>query len=316
MGNPLRGDVLDSARRQAGLSPSELWFRYLELGGIDSPLEFDAYLFGALRPTDHEQDLLAHALNERFAELGHGHPVPYLNARITLGDRLGLVRALLWETDGAGQGSWDRVCAACAEALAITGTGISLLDGDQLTSLGTSDRAALMIDDAHFTFEEGPGVDAGRLGVAVHEPDLAASGPARWPDFTAAALDAGVAAVFAFPLRLGAVRLGTLLLYRDAPGPLSGAQQADAPAIAKLVTHTVLALQADAAPGTLSVRLPEIPMGDNVHQATGMVAAQLDIGVADALARLRLYASAHDSSIEDIAARVVARTLRFDDQTD
>src|SRR2546421_8218125 len=82
------GDVLDRARRQATLSQFELWMRYFELGGMDSPLELDGYLLGALQPTTHEHDLLVHALNERFAELGRGHPVPYTDPRITRGDRL------------------------------------------------------------------------------------------------------------------------------------------------------------------------------------------------------------------------------------
>jgi hypothetical protein len=47
-----------------------------------------------------------------------------------------------------------------------------------------------------------------------------------------------------------------------------------------------------------------------------MISAQLDIGVAEALIRLRSYAYAQDRPIDDIAALVVARTLRFDDQPD
>jgi hypothetical protein len=73
-----RGDrALDRARHQAGLSMSELWLRYFALGGMSSPLELDAYLNGALSPTAHDHDVIAHALNERFVELGRDHPVPY-----------------------------------------------------------------------------------------------------------------------------------------------------------------------------------------------------------------------------------------------
>ena len=247
MGNHRLGDGLDRARRHGGLSHSDLWFRYLELGGIAGPLELEAYLFGALRPTIHEHDLLVHALNERFAELGRGHPVPYLDPRITLGDPLGPVCAALWDIgQGAAGRSWDRACATCTEALSVTGAGISLLDGDERTSLGTSGRATATIEEA-FTLGEGPGVDAGRVGVIVQEPDLAASG--RWPTFAARALAAGVAAVFAFPLRAGAAPIGTLHLNRDEAGPLSASQLADAMAVANLVTHTVLALETDAPPG-------------------------------------------------------------------
>jgi hypothetical protein len=70
-------DMLDRARRDAMLSVGALWLRYFELGGLGTALELEAYLHGALRPTPHEYDVLAHALNERFVELGGIHTVPY-----------------------------------------------------------------------------------------------------------------------------------------------------------------------------------------------------------------------------------------------
>jgi len=51
--------------------------RYFELGGMSTGLQLEAYLYGALRPTEHDHDIIAHALNERFVELGGNHPVPY-----------------------------------------------------------------------------------------------------------------------------------------------------------------------------------------------------------------------------------------------
>jgi hypothetical protein len=52
--------------------------------------------------------------------------------------------------------------------------------------------------------------------------------------------------------------------------------------------------------------------GLRVHQATGMVAAQTDSGVAVALALIVAYASAHDATVDEIAERVITRQLRFD----
>jgi hypothetical protein len=75
------GDVLDWARRRAGLSHSELWLRYFELGGMSTALQLEAFVDGLLEPTVHDHDLVAHALNERFVELGGNHPVPYLEDR-------------------------------------------------------------------------------------------------------------------------------------------------------------------------------------------------------------------------------------------
>jgi len=69
--------ALDQYRRDAGLSHGELWLRYFELGRMATALELEAVLYGALRPTDHEREVIAHALNERFVELDGNHPVPY-----------------------------------------------------------------------------------------------------------------------------------------------------------------------------------------------------------------------------------------------
>jgi hypothetical protein len=70
-------DVLDTFRRDAALSHGELWLRYFELGGMSTGLQLEAFLIGILRPTPHDHDVIAHALNERFVELGGNHPVPY-----------------------------------------------------------------------------------------------------------------------------------------------------------------------------------------------------------------------------------------------
>jgi len=74
-------DVLDRARRSAGLSHGELWLRYFELGGMSTAFQLEAFLYGVLEPTVHDHDLVAHALNERFVELGGNHPVPYFEDR-------------------------------------------------------------------------------------------------------------------------------------------------------------------------------------------------------------------------------------------
>ena len=70
-------DQLEKARKELGLSHSDLWWRYFALGGMNSGLEIEAILYQALVPTELDSDLLAVALNERFTELGGDHPLPY-----------------------------------------------------------------------------------------------------------------------------------------------------------------------------------------------------------------------------------------------
>jgi hypothetical protein len=72
-------DTLDLFRQEADLSRGELWLRYFELGGMSTAFQVEAFLYGALQPTPHDHDVLAHALNERFVELGGNHPVPYVH---------------------------------------------------------------------------------------------------------------------------------------------------------------------------------------------------------------------------------------------
>lgn len=73
--------VLDGYRLDAGLSHGDLFLRYFELGGMSSALELEAFLYGALEPSAHDREVMAHALNERFVEMGGNHPVPYLSGK-------------------------------------------------------------------------------------------------------------------------------------------------------------------------------------------------------------------------------------------
>jgi hypothetical protein len=70
-------EELDHFRRGAGLTHGELWLRYFELGGMSTGLQLEAILYGALLTSTHDRDVIAHAINERFVEMGGNHPVPY-----------------------------------------------------------------------------------------------------------------------------------------------------------------------------------------------------------------------------------------------
>ena len=212
-----------------------------------------------------------------------------------------------------GASSWRRLCRACIELILVTGTGIMLMDdADNGTPLGVSDDAAAAVEDLQFTLGEGPGIDAHVRGRPVLGPRLDDPFDGRWPTFAPAAVDAGAVAAFAFPLRVGAIRLGSLDLYRDRRGDLTAAQLADAVTIADLVTGTILTVQEGAADDDLAAEINH--PGDlrtEVHQASGMISSQLNISVQSALLRLRAYAYSEGISISDAARDVVTRQLRF-----
>lgn len=223
-----------------------------------------------------------------------------------------LLRILARLEAGAGPAP-ARLCEGCAEIMAMTGAGIMLMSGDvPRGSVCSSNAVSALIEDLQYTLGEGPCVDAYEHDQAVIEPDLAAAGVSRWVAFTPGAVEAGARAVFGFPLRVGAVRIGALNLYRDRPGPLDDDQHADALVLAGVAARAVLGMQAGAPPGMLGA---ELDAGSDfrsvVHQASGMVSAQLEVSVGEALVRVRAYAFAHDRPLGAVAEDVVARRLRF-----
>ena len=206
------------------------------------------------------------------------------------------------------------LCTACAEILAVSGAGIALMgDGRMAVATYATSTQAENLEELQFTLGVGPGVDAYRQGIPIIESDLAARPPARWLGFTAPAIDGGTRAVFAFPLQVGAARIGTLTLYQDRAGPLGDDTYADTLVMTEIVTGAFLAMQSAMPEGALATELRDDgAYRAEVHQASGMVSVQLDVDVGEALVRLRARAMADNTTVTHLAAKVVARQLRFE----
>jgi hypothetical protein len=119
-----------------------------------------------------------------------------------------------------------------------------------------------------------------------------------------------------FPLRIGAIGVGTMLAHRSAPGVLTAGQVSDTLALADAVTLALLHRQWSPAGGAEHPGpgwAQPVTYRAEVHQATGMVSVQLGVNLAEALVRLRAHAWAEDRLLADVAADVVARRMRFDD---
>jgi len=230
------------------------------------------------------------------------------------GERRGRMLGLLVGGQDGAFGT-KRLCEVCAEATGMSGAGIMLMSQDvPQGSLCTTNEMSDVIEQLQYALGEGPCVDAYRQDWPVLEPDLAYPDTPRWPAFSPPAVEAGVRAVFGFPLQVGAVRLGALNLCRASAGALSDDAHADALVMADIAAQAVLVLQANARPGQLAAALGAgADFHYVVHQAAGMVAAQLEVSVGQALVRLRAYAFGNDRPLTDVAKDVVARKLRFDD---
>ncbi len=205
------------------------------------------------------------------------------------------------------------MCAACADVLLMAGAGIILMATDGPGATYQSKTWVEPLEALQFTLGVGPGTDAYVGGLPVIEVDLIADPPWRWSTFVGSAIEAGMRAVFSFPLQVGAARIGTLTLYQDHAGRLDDDRYADAVVMAAIVTRAVLAIQAGAADGALAAELGDGDLYQSeVHQASGMVSVQLDILVGEALARIRARAFAEGRTVGEVAREVVTKRLCFE----
>lgn len=225
-------------------------------------------------------------------------------------------RERLWRVvTGERPGSDGWVQALCLGCVAVLGSvdaaAVTLRSESRAQELhGASDGWAAELEQAQYTLGEGPGVTAFARGGGVLVEDVAVARP-RWPAFVEVAERAGVGAMFAFPLQVGAIRLGTLDLYSRRPGGLRPEEVTDAMVLADLAA-TVLLHQFDVAHRSGRDAPRPATSYQDVNIATGMLAAQLRVSLDDAFARLRAHAYSEGRSVVDVARDVVAWRIDLD----
>lgn len=209
-----------------------------------------------------------------------------------------------------------QICRACVDGLDIDGAAISLFTASTVREiLYASDATAELLENLQFTLGEGACMEAALSGRPVLIPDMHDTAEtSRWPMYADAVLDqAGVAAVFALPLQWGTINLGVMDLYRHAPGSLGHPQLRDAMSAADAATLMLLGLRTD--PGGDQAWDQSWGNRAEIHQATGMVVAQLGVSATVAFARLRAQAFVEQRLLGDVARDVVARRLHISKDT-
>jgi len=196
--------------------------------------------------------------------------------------------------------SLGTICGATVIRAGMSGAWVSRGHG-RTDLVHATDAIAERLERLHFLLGEGPAVDALRDGELVETSDLSdlsgRPGHRAWPAFAPPATAAGARSVLALPLLAGTVRVGVLGVYSRSRTALSESVCADLDVCAQI---------------TLGLLLDDgVGVDGPVHQATGMISAQLGVGVGEALVRLRAYAFAHGRPLIEIAHEVLAHRLRF-----
>lgn len=221
---------------------------------------------------------------------------------------------LLADTARAGPARPQQICQLCVDQLPMTGAGIAVVtvEGNRGVVCAT-DEGSARVEELQFALGEGPCIDAASASSPVLIPDLDHSDGVgtRWPVFRDSARVAGVRAVFAFPLRIGAIIVGVLDLYCDQPGELDETQLSKALTAADAAALALLEIDVSGSSAFSDDGDSRASYHLEVHQATGMVQVQLDVGPEVALVMLRARAFSLGRPVVDVAREVVARRLRF-----
>ncbi|MEV7143896.1 ANTAR domain-containing protein [Streptomyces tauricus] len=203
---------------------------------------------------------------------------------------------------------------ACAQALGLGGMAISL---DRELVWFTDDTSA-RLEDLQFVLGQGPGLFLKDDTDVRQLPDLSRLLARQWPQYAAEAEELGIAALFVWPVHIGAVQMGTLTGYRRTTGPLSAQQAAQGWLVADALAQHVLN------------RLPAVSLSNSnssngpghagavdlhrteVHQATGVLSVKLGVPLAEALDHLRAEAYTSGLSLTDTAHAIIRRELPDD----
>lgn len=206
-----------------------------------------------------------------------------------------------------------RLCALCAQVTGAAGVSVSLTSHEARSTVCATDDIADQLEELQDTIGEGPRYDALGEGRPVLVADLDESGQ-QWPAFAPAARAVGARAVFVLPVRIGALHLGLLAMYRTVPGQLTEAELKHA----LMLTEAASVLLALESPSGGSPDAFAWVLGDRsrfrpqVHQAVGMTMVHLGVGPREAFARLCAHAYATDTPMAAVASLILAKRLRLE----
>ncbi|WP_267420650.1 MULTISPECIES: GAF and ANTAR domain-containing protein [unclassified Curtobacterium] len=179
-------------------------------------------------------------------------------------------------------------------------------------TISASDDTALRVDEIQLDLTEGPCWAALSRRNPVLEGDIVQHPNSAWPAFNEAVLEVPVRAVFAFPIVFGPFPLGAVDLYAPEPTDLEHDRVEIASALATAMGRRVLrrAVQAVEDEDALVDRNPFSRRV--VHQATGVVLAQLDITPDDATLLIQGHAFARKTSMRQVAEEIISGAVRFE----
>ncbi len=197
-----------------------------------------------------------------------------------------------------------------ARVLGVEGAGVMLADSQgNLRFTSTANEVLYKLEALQVDLNEGPCLLAYRSAEIILAEDLGAD--PRFPQFGPRARDAGMAAVFSFPMHLDQQVIGALNLYRNEPGPFSFDQIEVGRTFADVATSYLLNAR-DIEQKDLLTKQLQHALNSRVliEQAKGFVVGCTGVELSDAFEMIRGYARR-----QQLKVRVVAHGLLHGDLT-
>src|ERR1700712_3277383 len=206
-----------------------------------------------------------------------------------------------------------RLAQACVTLLEVDGASITLEAATpNRVTLAATDQIAAELEQLQDVLSEGPCWDA-YLSGSSQTTNLTPEQDPQWPQFGPAARQAvGLRTVYGLPMTPHRQTMGVLSAHlagtnTELPiGLEASVFLADTIGAALLLDPQQHDPNGQGGPWSGRAR---------VHQATGMIIAQLRISPDDAMAILRAHAYAHNTGLDDIAEQIIRGTLNFETES-
>jgi GAF domain-containing protein len=196
--------------------------------------------------------------------------------------------------------------------LGVSGAGVMLIHDGRVVFVTSPLEAIATVERVQEAGQAGPCVEAARSGTVVAVTDL--GGPEwaqRWPEYTAAALAAGVRAVVGVPMLYGSDRVGAVNLHDAAPRPWDDTELGVARVFADMATGYLMhASELQQQRRTAEQLQQAMESRMVIEQAKGIICAARRISVDEAYEVLRRHARNHNAKLREVADAVVNLGLR------
>ncbi|MET0726441.1 MAG: GAF and ANTAR domain-containing protein [Leifsonia sp.] len=204
------------------------------------------------------------------------------------------------------------LCSPYTTAFAGIDVAVATL-GDPFGSetLCASGADAGRITEMQIDLGEGPSWDAIATGAPVLEPWMHGAPTGSWPGLGDGIRATTVRSLYAFPLAIGKLGIGAVMLSAGTSDALTATNIRQATEISHATAADVLRI-AMARSVTYSDDSDAPYSRREVHQAAGMIIAQMGIPADEAMLVLRAHAFATGRTVRETAAEVTARRLAFD----